>query len=242
MCWTKPPRSSSYARTQLDKLDLLIKSQFIEMFGDPVTNPMGWENAKLGSILSVEPQNGFYRPQSDYRTDGSGVPILRIDAFYNGKVTDWSALKRLICTDEEKKRYLLRDGDIVVNRVNSIEYLGKCAIITGMLEDTVFESNMMRFHPDEKKILPLYLSYFLCLPYTYNQIIAHAKKSVNQASINQSDVQDFEILLPPIDLQNQFSTFVQQVEKSKFTLQQSLSKLELNYKSLMQKCFRGEIF
>lgn len=229
-------------KAQIEKLDLLVKSQFTQMFGDPVTNPMGWEKQKLGSLLSVEPQNGFYRPQSDYRTDGSGVPILRIDAFYNGKVTNWASLRRLECSDDEKKRYLLSDGDIVINRVNSIEYLGKCALIVGFSEDTVFESNMMRFHAKEELLIPVFLTHFLCLPYIYDQIITHAKKSVNQASINQKDVQDFDILIPPIALQTQFAVFVHQVEEQKKLLQQSLAKLEQNYKSLMQKSFRGEIF
>lgn len=229
-------------KAQIEKLDLLVKSQFIEIFGDPVTNHLGWKKEKLGSLLLVEPQNGFYRPQSDYRSDGSGVPILRIDAFYNGRVTDWFNLKRLTCTDSEKERYLLRKGDIVINRVNSIEYLGKCALIEGFFEDTVFESNMMRFHAKDEKLVPVYLTYFLCLPYVYNQIIAHAKKSVNQASINQKDVQDFDILVPPIALQTRFADFVHQVEAQKALLQASLQKLEQNYNSLMQKCFRGELF
>lgn len=224
-------------KQQLAELDALVKSRFIEMFGDPEINPMGWERAKIGSVLSVEPQNGFYRPQSDYRTDESGLPILRIDSFYDGRVTSWASLKRLIATDEEKKRYLLRNGDIVLNRVNSIEYLGKCALIKDMLEDTVFESNLMRFHPNEMKVLSPYLVHFLCLPYTYNQVIKHAKKSVNQASINQTDVKDFNILIPPLALQTQFADFVQKVEAFKALVQKSIDETQALFDSLMSEYF-----
>ena len=200
---------------QLNALDELVKSRFLELFGDPVSNPMGWIRKTLQQLVTVEPQNGLYKPQSDYVQDKSGVPILRIDAFYNGKVTSFENLKRLVCSDTEKERYLLKENDIVINRVNSIEYLGKCAHISGMLEDTVFESNMMRFHLDEEQTDAVFITHLLCSKYIYNQILRTAKKAVNQASINQKDVLGFEIYVPPLELQQQFAVFVAQVDKSK---------------------------
>ena len=180
-----------------------------------MSNPMGWPRKTLQQLVTVEPQNGLYKPQSDYVQDNSGVPILRIDAFYDGKVTSFENLKRLICSEDEKKRYLLRENDIVINRVNSLEYLGKCAHITGMLEDTVFESNMMRFHLDEEQTDAVFITHLLCSKYIYNQILRTAKKAVNQASINQKDVLGFEVYVPPLDMQQQFATFAAQVDKSK---------------------------
>ena len=165
----------------------------------------------------------MYKPQTDYVQDGSGTPILRIDAFYNGKVTDFRKLKRLNCTEVEKQRYLLREHDIVINRVNSIEYLGKCAHICGMEEDTVFESNMMRFHLDESVMDAVYATHFLCSQYIYKQILRKAKKAVNQASINQSDVTSFELLVPPLTTQKQFAAFVEQTDKSKYYSKLSLA-------------------
>ena len=203
-------------KQQLSTLDDLIKARFVEMFGDPEINTMGWPIRTLDTLLSVEPQNGLYKPQSDYVIDGSGIPILRIDAFYDGKVTSFLGLKRLQCSEAERNRYLLKENDIVINRVNSIEYLGKCAWITEMTEPTVFESNMMRFHADETEIDPCYLTRFLCSSFIYKQILNRAKKAVNQASINQRDVQSFRIMVPPLILQKQFAAFVAQIDKSKF--------------------------
>ena len=222
---------------ELHHLDQLVKSRFVEMFGDPELNPYGWVCLPLSALVTVEPQNGLYKPQSDYVQDSSGVPILRIDAFYNGKVTDFQSLRRLNCSDIERERYLLRENDIVINRVNSIEYLGKCALIRGMLEGTVFESNMMRFHLDESIIDAGFAVHLLCTQYIYKQIINRAKKSVNQASINQGDVMRFQMLVPPLILQRQFVTFVEQVDKSKLAVKQSLEKLETLKKSLMQQYF-----
>ena len=105
---------------------------------------------------------------------------------------------------------------MVINRVNSIEYLGKCAHINGLLEDTVYESNMMRMHFDSTRFHPVYVCRLLCSRFVYDQIVNHAKQAVNQASINQKDVLDFEIYEPPLKLQTKFSDFVYQVNKSKF--------------------------
>ena len=200
---------------QLTKLDELIKARFVEMFGDLVENPKQFPCVLLGSIMTVMPQNGLYKPQSAYVQDKFGTPILRIDGFYNGKVTDFNNLKRLCCTDFEKERYLLVENDIVINRVNSIEYLGKCARISGLQEDTVFESNMMRFHLDDSKVNSTYITTVLCSQYIYRQILTRAKKAVNQASINQGDVQSLNVVVPPLSLQNQFAAFVAEVDKSK---------------------------
>ena len=223
-------------KQQLQKLDELVKARFVEMFGDPMVNPKCWEVLKITDAVEVEPQNGMYKPQSEYVNDGQGIPILRIDGFYDGVVKDFSSLKRVNCTRGEREKYLLKENDIVINRVNSIEYLGKCAHITGMLEDTVYESNMMRMHFD-KRFNPVYLTKLLCSKYIYLQIVEHAKLAVNQASINQKDVLDFNIYLPPLELQNQFAIFVEQINKSKLSVQQSLEKLETLKKALMQKYF-----
>lgn len=222
---------------QLTKLDELIKARFVEMFGDLVENPKQFPCVLLGSIMTVMPQNGLYKPQSAYVQDKFGTPILRIDGFYNGKVTDFNNLKRLCCTDFEKERYLLVENDIVINRVNSIEYLGKCARISGLQEDTVFESNMMRFHLDDSKVNSTYITTVLCSQYIYRQILTRAKKAVNQASINQGDVQSLNVVVPPLSLQNQFADFVAEVDKSKVEVQKALDQTQLLFDSLMQQYF-----
>lgn len=227
----------SLRKQQLAKLDELVKARFVEMFGDSVANTKNFPSTTLETVMTVFPQNGLYKPQTDYVQDDTGIPILRIDAFYNGKVTNWNMLKRLICSETEIDRYLLKENDIVINRVNSIEYLGKCAHIVGLKEKTVFESNMMRFHMDEKKVNAVYVTEVLCTEDIYRQILRRAKKSVNQASINQEDVKSLEILVPPLSLQNQFAALVERVEQQKQTVQQSLEKLELMKKALMQEYF-----
>ena len=224
-------------KQQLTELDNLIKARFVEMFGDPEINSFDWPVCTLKELVSFEPQNGLYKPQSAYVQDGSGFPIVRIDAFFNGRITNFSALKRLECSESEVQRYLLQENDIVINRVNSIEYLGKCAHIKGLLEETVFESNMMRLHLDDTVMNAVFATKLLCSQYIYKQIMIRAKKAVNQASINQQDVLSFRMFVPPLELQEQFAAFVEQTDKSKVAVQKALDEAQLLFDSLMQKYF-----
>lgn len=105
-----------------------------------------WENLKFENIIEDGPQNGLYKPQTAY---GTGTKTLRIDCFYDGAVLPWENLKRLALTKNEIEQYHLNVNDIVINRVNSMAYLGKSALIRELPEECVFESNRIY---DEKII------------------------------------------------------------------------------------------
>ena len=203
-------------RNLLAACDDVVKSQFVEMFGDALTG-YKYRLQSLGSMLSTEPQNGLYKPQSFYVEKG-GSPIVRVDAFQKGCIEDYSALKRLTCTSAELETYELVNNDIVINRVNgSIDRVGKIAWIRGLREPTVFESNMMRFHIDEKRMDLAFVATYLNSDDIRQQIKACARIA-NQCSINQTNVANFVIPAPPLDLQREFADFVAQVDKSKFKL------------------------
>ena len=225
-------------RAALAQLDTLTQSIFLELFGDPATNPKGWPRFTLGNLIVAGPQNGLYKPSADY---GSGTPILRIDAFYDGAVTKLGTLKRVRLSDKERDLYQLRCDDIVVNRVNSMEYLGKSALIPKLDEPTVFESNMMRFEVDGQRVEPRYVVEFLQSMFIKGQIFTAAKHAVNQSSINQQDVQDFRINIPPVALQRDFARRVTAVEKLKAAHRASLTELNTLFAVLQHRAFRGEL-
>jgi type I restriction enzyme S subunit len=225
-------------RAAFAQLDALTQSLFLDLFGDPATNPKGWPVRRLGELIVDGPQNGLYKPSTDY---GSGTPILRIDAFYDGAVTDISALKRVRLSEAEKNGFRLTENDVVINRVNSLEYLGKCALIPKLPEETVFESNMMRmrFNPDTTH--PKFVVQFLQSGFAKSQIQMRAKHAVNQASINQQDVSGFRTSLPPITLQREFARRVTAVEALKTAQRASLAELDALFATLQHRAFRGEL-
>ncbi|QOJ09955.1 restriction endonuclease subunit S [Nitrosomonas sp. H1_AOB3] len=225
-------------KQHLQHLDDLLKSVFLEMFGDPARNEKGWPINPLVIYMSEQPNNGLYKPQSSY---GSGMKIIRIDSFYDGIVQNIEELKRVEVTDAELLKFEIRPFDVLVNRVNSIEYLGKIGVVPAIAEPMVYESNMMRFRLNHEAMLPVFLMYFWRTPYLKSQINSKAKKAVNQASVNQQDVTGLLVPQPPIDLQKQFSTIVEKVETLKSRYQQSLADLEALYGALSQRAFRGEL-
>lgn len=222
--------------TQVAQLDQLVKSRFVEMFGDPDSNPHGLEVCPLGKVLSVQPSNGMYKPQKDYVSDGSGTPIIRIDSFRN-EGPDYSSLKRLNCNESERRRYGINENDIVINRVNSVGCMGKTMLVSHIPEATVFESNMMRLHSDETLMIPAFLCAQMTSEFSKSYFEANAKRAIGQASINQKDVKGLPVLVPTIGNQKAYLSFVARVDKSRFIAQQQIEKLQMLYNSLAQDYF-----
>ena len=191
-----------------ERMREFVPALFVKMFGDPAENAKGWVTESLGELVERGPQNGLYRPKSEY---GSGTPILRIDGFYDGKVNDATTWQRVRLDDRTVEKYALAEGDIVVNRVNSRPFLGKSALIPQLDEPAVFESNMMRLHVDTQRLRPDFLIWMLQLKSVRALLCSNAKDAINQSSINQGDVKRLVVILPPIELQGEFVEAVDSV-------------------------------
>ena len=183
-----------------------VPALFLNMFGDPIENPMVWTTEHLGCLIESGPQNGLYKPKSTY---GSGIPILRIDGFHDGNVSDPTSWQRLRLDDSTLSKYKLVEDDIVINRVNSRPFLGKSAVIPKIQEPAVFESNMMRMRFDADRLLPQFLISMLQLETTRSSLCSNAKDAINQASINQTDVRSLLVIVPPLHLQHRYAEIVE---------------------------------
>lgn len=222
------------------KAQAIIPALFLDLFGDPATNPKGWPACSLGKLLRNGPTNGLYKHKSAY---GSGAPILRIDAFYDGKVRDLAQLKRVALDSEvERNRFALTPGDIVINRVNSPEYLGKSAIIPALSEPTVYESNMMRFAVDEQRVRPEFIIGLLQQAVARRHFLAHAKHAINQSSINQQDVKSLPVIVPPLALQEQFAERVAAMESILAQQTTALHQAQASFDALLARSFGAARF
>ncbi|WP_168399815.1 restriction endonuclease subunit S [Acinetobacter indicus] len=222
----------------IEKLDQLLQATFIDMFGDPVSNPNNYEQVELDNFILVGPQNGLYKPANMY---GQGTPIVRIDGFKSGDIIDNKEFKRLSLEESDIEKYKLNKFDLVINRVNSPEYIGKTALIRNLEESTVFESNMMRFAVDSSKLNTYYLLFFLKQQFVLNQIANKRKDAVNQSSINQQDVKSLIINVPPIDSQIAFSNFFQKLEKNRNLFKQQVLNFDNLFKALQNQAFNGTL-
>jgi type I restriction enzyme S subunit len=230
-------RADSIVRLRRDaekKAAELIPALFLDMFGDPTTNPKAWPVKSLGELIIDGPQNGLYKHASLY---GEGTPILRIDGFYDGLVVNLKTLKRVRITPEEQHRFRLQERDIVINRVNSVEYLGKSAIVPFRSEETVFESNMMRFSVNDEVLLPEYLIKLLQTAYAKAHILSNAKHAINQSSINQQDVKSLLVPVPPIKDQAEFAVRVEQISSIQFQQSAATTKAQATFDALLAQVF-----
>jgi type I restriction enzyme S subunit len=187
------------------------------MFGDPIFNPKGWEMGTIGDIVT-DVKYGTSRPA----VDGGKYLYLRMNNLtYDGHL-DLTDLKRIDIPDTEIEKYIVRKGDVLFNRTNSVELVGKTCVFNEN-EAMVIAGYIIRVRL-KPVMLPLVLSYFMNTDALKSKLRNMAKGAVNQANINAQELQLIEIYLPPLDLQNQFAAFVEQVDKSKFEVQKSLEK------------------
>jgi type I restriction enzyme S subunit len=155
--------------------------------------PEGWVWTNIETLVEGGIQNGIYLPKSDY---GSGTPILRIDDFQDGFSRPSSQLNLVRAKAEDIEKYGLGEGDLVINRVNSPSHLGKCLVVTSKNLPAIFESNMMRLRLSQFLNVS-FIAFYLRSRDGKSRLISNAKWAVNQASINQTDVGNTPIPLPP---------------------------------------------
>lgn len=199
------------------------------------------EIKRLEELIETGPQNGLYKPQSAY---GEGTLIVRIDNFYNGWVNEWETLKRLKLDEREKSLYGLNNNDLLINRVNSIEYLGKSALVRNLPEPCVFESNVMRIKLNEL-VDPEYLILYLNSSKGLQELRKNAKHAVNQASINQQDVKNTLVPLPIMEEQIEIVRAVSSILYKEKNVINNISSQERNLNimkaSILSKAFCGEL-
>lgn len=201
-----------------------------------------WEVIPLGNLILSGPQNGLYKPKDAY---GSGTKILRIDGFYDGYVEAWETLKRLTLSVTEIKLYELHLDEIVINRVNSMPYLGKSALIRELPETCVFESNMMRISLNKERIIPEFMIRYLNSQVGLAELRKNAKQAVNQASINQKDVKSVIVKLPFLDEQEEIvrilDSLLTREQQAKEAAEAVLAQIDTMKKAILARAFRGEL-
>ena len=217
-------------KEQRTKLDQIVKSRFIEMFGVYPANPMGWEIGTIRDIVT-EVRYGSSRPA----VDGGKYPYLRMNNITYGGELDLSDTKRIDIPDNELDKCTVRRGDILFNRTNSKELVGKTCVYDRD-EMMVLAGFVIRIRVKDR-ILPEFLSAFLNTDFSKQMLLGMCKTAIGQANINAQELQNIGLYLPPVELQRRFVQFKKETDKSKLAVQQSIDKLETLKKSLMQKYF-----
>ena len=215
---------------ELFSLDELIKARFVELFGDPVKNPKGWEVVTIGDI-ATEVRYGTSKPA----VEGGKYPYLRMNNITSDGHLDLNDLKYIDITEDEIEKCVVRKGDVLFNRTNSIELVGKTAVFD-LLDDMVIAGYIIRVRLNER-ISPEVFSQYMNLEALKNILRSMAKGAVNQANINAQELQSIKVYIPDMGAQKKFIEIKDQVDKSKVAVQKALDETQLLFDSLMQKYF-----
>jgi len=195
---------------ELATLDDLIKARFVELFGEPILNPKEWKIVTIGDI-ALDVRYGTSRPA----VEGGKYPYLRMNNLTIDGHLDLTDLKYIDIPEDELEKCVVRKGDILFNRTNSLELVGKTAVFD-LCEDMVIAGYIIRVRLNNKMMLPEIFSQYMNHKTLKKILRGMAKGAVNQANINAKELQSIKIYVPNMKLQDEFVIFVNQVNKSKF--------------------------
>lgn len=230
LLWAAVDTKAAYQEL-LIQTDELVKSQFIEMFGDPVENPMGWTTMPLLEIGACK--NGM-----NFSSKESGVEIhcLGVADFKDYSVIDNTAELPMISLKEAPSEdFLLKDGDIVFVRSNGNKALvGRCVVVYPSDITTTYSGFCIRFRPSCPYVMTEYLLRYFKMDSVRRKM---AGRGANIQNLNQQILSDLQIPVPPLEHQSRYVRFVQEADKSKVELKQTIDSLRAVIKSLMQQDF-----
>ena len=224
-------------KEQIDLLDELVKSRFVEMFGDISKNPKGWENKKLGKLGTVKSSKRVFVNE----LVESGIPFYRGTEV--GALSTGGKIEPTLFITKEHYEILKKStgvpiiGDLLLP---SICPDGRIWIVNTEEEFYFKDGRVLWIHLENGSINSVFLKYMLCEKFNrdYNKIAS----GTTFAELKIFSLKDIDGILPPIELQNEFAEFVTKTDSIRSKMEASLSELEDNFNSLMQKAFKGELF
>ena len=225
-------------RESLEQLDTLLQSTFLEMFGDPVTNPMGWEVGRLSDIVE-RLDGGKNVAKSETETD---FRVLKVSAVTSGQYRPDES-KYLPADFEVPYSYLVRKGDLLISRANTVELIGATAYVWKTPENIALPDKIWKFiWKKDAKIEPLFI-YHLSQDVEFRRILGNRASgtSGSMKNIAKPKLLGLPIIIPPLDLQQRFATIVESVEQQKAAQRSHLEELDTLFASLQQRAFQGEL-
>ena len=226
----------SLRKQQLAKLDELIKARFVEMFGDLASPACPWKKEKIVNICANQDDIkcgpfGTQLSKDEYQSTGVAVwEIPQINSNFLLKPTHFITAEKAL----QLESYSIIPGDIAMSRKGNV---GRCAVFPENLKNGIIHSDVLRIRIDKKRAVPTFMMHQLHNSNFIKHQIELVSSGAIMAGINVTKLKEIEVHLPPLTLQNEFAAFVERVDQQKQTVQQSLEKLELMKKALMQEYF-----
>jgi type I restriction enzyme, S subunit len=215
----------------------LGRSIFLDMFGDPVTNPKGWEIKKLSTTFSKSPQIGIIKPA---HADGH-YPVIRVGEIGNREV-NLEKCGKVTLSEQETEKFRCNLGDVLLARaIGSESHLGKASMLQETNQTIVFDSHVMRLRFDLNIMLPDFFIQWLTTQGGRHLFMKKAGRTAVQFNVNGKQISSIDIPLPPVHKQREFSIIYSKLMNS-LSKGENIQELNNNlFNSLLQRAFRGEL-
>lgn len=224
-------------RTEVNaKAQRILQALFREIFGDPATNPMGWVVGTFGDVVS-ETQYGI-SIKAD--ADESGTTILRMNNIDIHGRLDLFNLKYVALDQKTRRKYMLEPGDILFNRTNSQELVGKTGLWRGEME-AVAASYLIRVRVDLEQVTPAYVWAYMNTNFMKQILFDKARRAIGMANINAKELRSFPIIVPELRLQRAFADQIDNVEEHVTALAYARDVQDRIHHVLMYRAFSGEL-
>lgn len=219
------------------KAQAIIPALFLDMFGDPATNPRGWPVVPLGQLLRA----ADYGSSTKASETGAGLPLIRMgNVIYAGDL-DLSSLKYVDLEPAKAVRYSLEAGDILFNRTNSKELVGKTGLWDGSIH-AVAASYFIRLRVNPQRAIPFYLWTFMNTHHMKRVLFETARGAIGQANINSRELKALSVPVPPLDIQACFEERGRAVQSIAAQQAEALKKAEATFQALSARAFGSEGF
>lgn len=217
-------------------LDDFLRSAFLEMFGDPVKNQRGWEIGRVGDVVSQTQYGTSTRANSQM----NGLPVLRMNNITAAGAIDLREVKWCEIGAHDFDKYTLRRGDMLFNRTNSPELVGKTAV-WDLDEAYAFAGYLVRVRFDHTRARPEYISGYLNSSYGKKMLFEKAKPSINMSNISPTELKRVPIMLPPLDAQARYSELQAKVKAAAGQVARAIPVCESLYASLAHQVFEAKL-
>lgn len=225
-------------REAITQLDRVAQSTYMGMFGDPGANPKRWPLVALGALISEKPSNGIFRKNEEY---GDGLPVAWVEELFRGYSVDLSASRRLPASQEEVRKFGLKNGDILFCRSSlKLAGLGYNNVYLGPDNAALFECHVIRVSPRHELVDSEFMNFLLRIPSQRQRLFRFAK-TVTMSTIDQEGIKNVEVPVPPLTLQKDFVKRLHAIQRSGVQMSHSTGPLESLFESLQQRAFSGAL-
>ena len=225
-----------WRKESIQLLDDYLESTFLEMFGK--SKNKSWAIKKLGDL--AEARSGVTKGKKYKDQELKEVPYLRVANAQDGYL-DLTEIKKIVVSEKDVKKYLLRKGDLLLTEGGDPDKLGRGAIYNESIKNCIYQNHLFRVRPTSDQIDIIYLSSLISSSYGKKYFLKAAKQTTGIATINSTQLRNFPVIIPPIGLQWKYSKIRNRVKSCLNLFQVNLMELENLFGSISQKAFRGEL-